>query len=38
MIYNELLMERAFGMIIGSNVYRAGHMVEDFELKKLFYH
>ena len=34
MIYNELLMERAFGMIIGSNVYRAGHMVEDFELKK----
>jgi len=31
---NDLLMERAFGRMVGADIYRAGHTVEDELLKK----
>jgi len=34
MVNNELLMERAFGMIIGADTYKVGHTVEDELLKR----
>ncbi|MBV4429414.1 amino acid adenylation domain-containing protein [Clostridium tyrobutyricum] len=34
MLDNELLMERAFGMIIGADIKKVGHTVEDSLLKK----
>lgn len=34
MIYNELLMERLFGLIIGSDVKKAGHKGNNDSLKK----
>ncbi len=33
-IDNELLMERAFGLLIGADIFRAGHVVEDELLRK----